>query len=468
MLKEHNILLRRLMVFFDLCIVCSAFFLGFFLKNGFGDFCKDPSKYIVLIPILLIIWGILLYNFGMYESFRTKQITDVLLIVAETALIGGSFFGSLIFITKLQYISRMHIFYSFLLTVILISIEKVVLIRYFRYQRKKGLNTRNILIVGTGKRAQHFIDLINRHIEWGIKIIGLIDTEVVKGTVIYGHKVIGTLNEVSEIIHTCVIDEVVFVVPRSWLSMIEETIYICETEGIHVSVAIDLFELKISKAKPTYLGSFPLLRFESTSDKLLSLFIKRVFDLITSGMALIILSPVLTITAIIIKATSKGCIFFKQQRCSLHRRKFMLYKFRTMVENAEAKLHELLAYNEMEGPVFKMQNDPRITKVGKFLRKFSIDELPQLWNVLKGDMSLVGPRPPIPSEVEKYEPWQRRRLSMRPGITCLWQVSGRNKIVDFDDWMRFDLEYIDSWSLWLDCKILFKTVPVVLFGIGAK
>ena len=146
----------------------------------------------------------------------------------------------------------------------------------------------------------------------------------------------------------------------------------------------------------------------------------------------------------------------------------MLYKFRTMVENAEAKLHELLAYNEMEGPAFKMKNDPRITKAGKILRKFSIDELPQLWNVLKGDMSLVGPRPPIPSEVDKYEPWQRRRLSMRPGITCLWQVSGRNKIVDFDDWMRLDLEYIDNWSLWLDCKILFKTAPVVLFGIGAK
>jgi len=139
-----------------------------------------------------------------------------------------------------------------------------------------------------------------------------------------------------------------------------------------------------------------------------------------------------------------------------------------MIENAEAKLPELLAYNEMKGPVFKMKNDPRITSVGKLLRKFSIDEFPQLWNVLKGDMSLVGPRPPIPSEVEKYEPWQRRRLSMRPGVTCLWQVNGRNKIVDFDEWMRFDLEYIDKWSLWLDCKIFFKTVPVVLFGIGAK
>jgi len=152
----------------------------------------------------------------------------------------------------------------------------------------------------------------------------------------------------------------------------------------------------------------------------------------------------------------------------LYGRKFIFYKFRTMVVDAEAKLKDLLKYNEMVGPVFKMTDDPRITKTGKWLRKFSLDELPQLWNVFKGDMSLVGPRPPLPHEVEKYDAWQRRRLSMRPGITCLWQMSGRNKIIDFKEWMKLDLEYIDNWSLWLDFKILFKTIPVVLLGIGAK
>ncbi len=468
MLKEHRVLLKRLMVSFDLWIVCVTFFLGFFLRHTFEDFLEDPAKYIVIVSILLMIWGILLYNFGMYESFRTRQTTDVLLIVAEAALIGWGFLGSFLFITKTHSISRLHIFYSFLLAVLFISVEKVVLIQYFRYQRKKGINTRNILIVGTGKRAQRFITLINGHVEWGIKIVGLIDNEVVKGSMIYGHRVIGTLRDVGEVIHKHVIDEVVFVVPRSWLGMIEETMYVCETEGVQVSVAMDLFELRISKARHTYLDKFPLLRFETVSDKLLSLFIKRVFDLIISGISLIILSPVLAITAIIVKTTSKGRVFFRQHRCSLHGRAFTLYKFRTMVENAEAKLHELLAYNEMKGPAFKMKNDPRITKVGRFLRKFSIDELPQLWNVFKGDMSLVGPRPPVPSEVAKYEPWQRRRLSMRPGITCLWQVNGRNTIVDFDEWMKLDLEYIDHWSLWLDCKILLKTAPVVLFGVGAK
>jgi len=187
-----------------------------------------------------------------------------------------------------------------------------------------------------------------------------------------------------------------------------------------------------------------------------------------SSAVLIFLSPLFLAIAIAIKATSKGPVFFRQERCSLNGRKFTLYKFRTMDSDAELKQGELLERNEMKGPVFKIEDDPRITSVGKVLRKFSLDEFPQLWNVFEGDMSLVGPRPPIPAEVEKYESWHRRRLSMRPGITCLWQVGGRNKITDFDEWTKLDLEYIDKWSLWLDFKILFKTIPVVALGIGAK
>ena len=468
MLKEHHTLFRRSMIFSDLFIVFVTFFLGFFLRKEYDNF-YDPNTYLVLLPTLLIIWGVLLYYFGMYDSFRTKQISDVLITVVESSLIGGSFYGSFIFITKMQSVSRGNIFYSFLLAAIFISIERVCLIHYFRYQRKKGLNTRNILIAGTGSRAQHFIDLINKHAEWGIKIVGLVDEETARiNDTIYGHKVIGSFKDVPDIIHNNVVDEIIFIVPRSWLNKIEDIMYICEIEGLKVSVAIDLFELKLSKAKYSTLDEFPLLTFESTPDKLIHLFIKRLFDIIFSGTVLVLLSPVFVMAAVIVKTTSKGCVFFKQQRCSLNGRKFTMYKFRTMVEDAETRLGELLIHNEMNGPVFKMENDPRLTKAGKFLRKFSIDEMPQLWNVFKGDMSLVGPRPPIPTEVSKYEPWQRRRLSMRPGITGLWQAYGRNKITNFEEWMRLDLEYIDNWSLWLDCKILFKTVPVVLFGIGAK
>ena len=174
------------------------------------------------------------------------------------------------------------------------------------------------------------------------------------------------------------------------------------------------------------------------------------------------------LTALLIKKSSKGPVFFSQVRNTLNGRRFKLYKFRTMVQGAEAKIQELAAYNEMNGAAFKMTNDPRITPLGKWLRKLSIDELPQLWNVFKGDMSLVGPRPPLPSEVEEYEDWHRRRLSFSPGITCLWQISGRNTITDFSEWAKLDLKYIDNWSFWLDIKILLKTIPVVFFGKGAK
>lgn len=471
MLREHHVLLKRVMIFSDLCIVLVTFFLVFLLRNKVTHFYDELGIYIVVVPTLLITWGILLYYFGMYDSFRTKQISDVLFIVIETTFVGIGFFGSFLFITKTLSISRLQIGYSFLLAAFFISIEKIFLIKYFQYQRKKGINTRNFLIVGTGKRAQHFINMIDNHAEWGIKAIGLVDddTSRVSAGTMYGHKVLGTLDDIPNIIHNHVVDEVLFVVPRSWLNKIEKVIsYVCEVEGIKVSIALDLFEHRLSKAKYSYLDTWPLLTFDSTPDELIQLLIKRLFDLFSSIIAILILSPVFLITAIIVKVSSKGPIFFRQQRCSLSGRQFTLYKFRTMVVGAESKLKELLAYNEMQGPVFKMENDPRLTKVGKILRKFSIDELPQFWNVFRGDMSLVGPRPPLPAEVDKYEPWQRRRLSMRPGITCLWQARGRNKINDFNEWMELDLEYIDNWSLWFDFKILLKTVPVVLFGIGAK
>jgi len=256
-------------------------------------------------------------------------------------------------------------------------------------------------------------------------------------------------------------------VPCSLLGKIENTVKFCESEGLRVNIASDIYELNFTKAKHTDFYGFPLITYESTPDKLGHLFLKRLFDFVTSATAIIFLSIFFVIIFVIIKIDSKGPVFYTQKRCGLYGRIFNIYKFRTMVTDAESKLKDLLIYNEMKGPVFKMTDDPRITKAGKWLRKYSIDELPQLWNVLKGDMSLVGPRPPLPEEVERYTPAHRRKLSMRPGITCLWQIEGRSKIFDFDEWSRLDLKYIDDWSFWLDFKILLKSIPVVLFGRGA-
>jgi len=211
----------------------------------------------------------------------------------------------------------------------------------------------------------------------------------------------------------------------------------------------------------------PLLSFATTPTSQLQLMAKRVLDIALASLLLLLGLPVVTMIALAIKVTSGGSVLFRQTRCGLNGRFFTLYKFRTMVEDAEERRRELLHLNEMQGPVFKLKSDPRVTLLGRFLRRFSLDEFPQFWNVLRGDMSLVGPRPPIPEEVAQYKRWQRRRLAMKPGLTCLWQISGRNNI-DFDRWMQLDLEYIDSWSPMLDLKILLKTIPVVLTGKGAS
>jgi len=241
-----------------------------------------------------------------------------------------------------------------------------------------------------------------------------------------------------------------------------------ETEGISIHLAVDYFQLTLSQGRQNELNGFPLITFETTPNKFLHLIFKRLSDIVISSLSLTVLSPFLLVISVLIKATSPGSVFFKQVRCGLNGRKFTMYKFRTMVNGAEARLEALLAKNQMQGPVFKMDHDPRVTRVGRLLRKMSLDELPQLFNVLKGDMSIVGPRPPIPKEVKSYEPWHRRRLSMRPGITCIWQVNGRNAITDFNRWTKLDLYYIDHWSLGLDLKIMLKTIPTVILGVGAK
>ena len=278
--------------------------------------------------------------------------------------------------------------------------------------------------------------------------------------------IVGSLDDIPRIFHKDAVDEVVFVVPRSRLNSLQDAIHKCETEGVVVTVAVDLFDTLLAKSSVTELDGLPLLHFKPTHAREWELLVKRMFDFAASGLGILVLSPFLLITAILIKATSKGPVFFKQDRLGLSGRKFTLYKFRTMRIGAHDILSDIADLNAMNTPAFRDKKTKWITPVGRFLRKFSLDELPQLFNVFVGHMSIVGPHPTVPDEVEKYKSGQRRRFSMKPGITCLWQVNGRNNIA-FEDWMKLDLEYLDSWSLWLDAKILLKTVPVVLFGIGA-
>ncbi len=494
MIKEQNRIFRRVQIFSDLSLVIVSFFMGYFLRDKMLNiypfsilekYLWDEqifsigyyALYVGLLPVMVFIWGGLLSYFGMYRSAGVHKASVALLIVFKTTIIGFVLLGSYIFVLRMQEdISRLFIGFTFLSAAFLISLEKILLVYIVKVISKRNASFksslivfRRILVVGTNRRAKQFMKLINNNPDWGIRIVGVVDIKTAKqGEMVSGYEILGTLDDMPDLIVSNVIDEVVFIVPRLWLNKIEEIVLYCERMGLTVHVAVNLFQLKFSQAKQTDLQGFPLLTFETTTVKLGHLFVKRVFDFAASGFGLLVLIPFFLFISGIIKMTSKGPIFFRQKRCTLFGREFYLYKFRTMVFDAESKLKDLIESNEMDGPVFKMANDPRITKIGKFLRKFSIDELPQLWNVFKGDMSLVGPRPPLPHEVEKYDVWQRRRLSMRPGITCIWQAGGRNDICDFKEWMKLDLEYIDNWSLMLDFKILFKTIPVVLFGIGAR
>ena len=247
----------------------------------------------------------------------------------------------------------------------------------------------------------------------------------------------------------------------------QSAIKLCERFGIPFAIPAHPFRMDRARAQDTHAVADGYLHFVTNPPRPHQMAVKRLFDIISSSLALAALSPLLVAVAVGIKLTSRGPVFFKQKRVGLHGKSFDMLKFRSMVVNAEAQLAKLQALNEQTGPVFKIKNDPRITRIGRFIRKYSIDELPQLINVLRGEMSVVGPRPPLPKEVEKYSVWQRRRLSVRPGLTCIWQVSGRNQI-SFEEWMYLDMQYIDNWTLLTDLGLILKTVPVVITGSGAS
>jgi len=284
---------------------------------------------------------------------------------------------------------------------------------------------------------------------------------VAVGIASFGHTA-----HLRELLHYNPIDELVIALPAKYLHAVEEVMGICDEEGVPVRIISPFFKNLIAKAKTDMIHGLPIIKFSSVERNDFETALKRSIDMLISLISLILLAPVFGVIALLIKLESKGPVFYKWEVLGLNKRSLTSYKFRTMVENADDLKEKLEKHNEMNGVAFKMQNDPRITKVGKWLRKFSLDELPQLWSVLKGDLSLVGPRPPLRTEVEKYEGWHRRKLSVKPGITCLWQVNGRNEINDFDEWMRLDMQYIDEWSLWMDFKIMAKTPWVVLKGSG--
>jgi exopolysaccharide biosynthesis polyprenyl glycosylphosphotransferase len=467
MLKEKVTALRRFLIFVDAAIVCVAYLFAFLLRHLIKEGDMTLSKFLVTLIIAVPYWCLTLYANGMYLSMRTRTYLEILWALVKSAVMTFLMLGTFIFLFKLTFMSRLFFLLFTGLSFLFIWLEKTAVFMSAHYVRRQGLSTRRLLVVGTGKRAVEFVKKIDKHPEWGFEVLGAVDDEPSRGIRQVGRlEVIGTLEDISKIFHRDAVDEVVFVVPRSRLNVLQGAIDDCETEGVVVTVAVDLFDTKLARSSVTELDGMPLLHFQTTRAKEWELLLKRIFDFAASGAGILVLSPLFLILAVLIKVTSRGPVFFRQARLGLSGRRFTLYKFRTMRLGAQAVLSDVADLNDMTTPEFRDKKTRWITPIGRLMRKFSLDELPQLFNVFVGHMSIVGPRPTVPDEVEKYQDWHRRRFSMKPGITCLWQVNGRNNIA-FEEWMKLDLEYLDNWSLWLDAKILLKTVPVVMFGIGA-
>jgi exopolysaccharide biosynthesis polyprenyl glycosylphosphotransferase len=325
-----------------------------------------------------------------------------------------------------------------------------------------------VMVVGTGERAVRMAKALEQSYEYGVRLRGFLSETGAAPKEIHlraAYKVL-PVDDLPGILREHVVDEIIFAVESESLAALEEAFLLCDEEGVRTRVAVDFFPHVNSTVSLERFGPTPLLTFSAAPYDEIKLFAKRMTDILIAAAGLIVLMPLMATTWVLIRLTSPGPAIFKQVRCGLNGRLFLFYKFRSMVQNAE-ELKKDLEHLSVRTTAFKIPDDPRLTPIGRYLRKFSIDEWPQLWNVLRGDMSLVGPRPAVPSEVEHYQRWQRRRLRMRPGLTCLWAISGRDG-VDFETWMKMDMQYIDNWSLALDWKILLQTIPRVLTGRGAN
>jgi len=331
--------------------------------------------------------------------------------------------------------------------------------------RRRGYNRCRVLIVGTGEEALRFAREVLARPELGVEVVGFLDGE---RRSVMGLPVLGRMEDIREVLSREVVDEVIFAHPGAGQELVAEVMEASAAEGktLHLSVqAVSRDPGRMGRLAVGEVAGLPVLTYSLGPRESLALLVKRAMDVAGAAVGLTLLSPLFLLIALLIKLDSPGPVFFVQERVGLHGRRFRMYKFRSMVADAERRLSEVAHLNETSGPVFKVRDDPRVTRVGRFLRRTSLDELPQLWNVLRGEMSLVGPRPPLPREVEAYGPRERRRLMVKPGITCLWQVNGRHRI-PFDRWVELDLEYIERWSLWLDLKILARTIPAVLGRTG--
>ncbi|MEP6638126.1 MAG: sugar transferase [Chloroflexota bacterium] len=403
-----------------------------------------------------------LYRMRTRLSIR-REVIDVLLAILLLAVV---VFMTL-YLIKLPNVSRLFLVLLFSSQAVLTLVSRAGIRALFVQLRARGYNLRYMLVVGSNPAAEDFADAVEGHVELGLRPIGYLagphDPATDGGAL--RRPVLGTVDEIQAVLHGTVVDEVAICLTLEDWSLVEPITRLCEDEGRVVRIPVTESTLIIPGGRIEDFHGMSILSLVYGPDRILGIATKRLLDIVIAAAALVLLSPALLVLGLIVLIRDGGPTLFRQERVGLHGRPFQVAKFRTMIPGAEAMLAELEAANEVRGHAFKITDDPRLTRTGSWLRRSSLDELPQLWNVLRGEMSIVGPRPPLPSEVVGYDIWHRRRLSMKPGITGLWQVAARRD-ADFDRWVRLDLDYIDHWSLWLDLKIVARTIPAMLAGEG--
>jgi exopolysaccharide biosynthesis polyprenyl glycosylphosphotransferase len=432
------------------------------------SFFLNTEKQTLLLGSALLAWVAIGLWLEIYDRLDSAHSRIVLRDTARQCAYGA------LFLVVFEYVLRLDLSRSF---VVLFAALAWVLLLLFRLTagRLIGIFRRGfaaaqyVMVVGTNTRAQRLAQELERSVEYGVRLRGFLSesADAKRSEIALGAAYpVYPIHELPALLAENVIDEIVFAVESESIAELEEIFLLCDEEGVRTRVAVDFFPHVNSTVSLDRFGATPLLTFSAAPYDEIRLLIKRVIDVVLALAGVIVLAPFMALVAAAIRLTSPGPAIFRQQRCGLNGRRFEFYKFRSMVQNAE-DLKPTLEHLNVRQTAFKIPDDPRLTTLGRLLRKFSIDEWPQLWNVLRGDMSLVGPRPAVPSEVERYKRWQRRRLRMRPGLTCLWAVSGRDN-VDFETWMKLDMQYIDNWSLALDWQILLRTIPRVLTGHGAN
>lgn len=472
-------LLLKGLKFADLFLLSATFLLvtWFFYAQGnnlyvFEHFLAMRVKIenVILIGAMILAWHVVFTAFGFYESKRLSNLREEVVDITKATLVGTLLMAITTVVFDIEMVSHGFLPLFWIMVTTLICLSRLCLRTSLRWIRQNGRNLRNVLIVGTNARALQFAQEIHAKPELGYRLMGFAD-EQWDGLRNWNHEkfsLVSSLKSIPAFLRTFAVDEVLITLPmRSYYMPASQIVSQCEEQGILVRVLGDLFTPKLAKPSLDDLGHHSTLTLHTGAIGDKAILIKRIIDVLVAVPALILLTPWFVLIAAAIKLTSLGPVFFIQERVGLNKRRFRCLKFRTMVPDAELQQAELEHLNEVQGAAFKITHDPRITPIGRFLRKTSFDELPQLINVLKGDMSLVGPRPlPVRDFQEFSEDWHRRRFSVRPGLTCLWQVNGRSSL-SFEKWMELDLEYIDHWSLSLDLKILCKTIPAVIRGTGA-